>query len=393
MSFFDAFCYCLTKKKWFIIPFVVGLLCFGLAWLCSPVYETEIRLQVESSNENMMQPSMLSSSFKSGLSSLGGSSLSNFLSTKTGVKPSDLYVEILSGREVALEAIHEFRLDTLYKKKRNELLLKKFYKDFKVEEEDTGIISCSFEGKNRVLAVELLRFMVESANTRYLNLERERLLNSLEYMEKTKKDLMDSVKAVSTELSKFYRKNNLVDLEEQMAITLKALSGYESQINNYKLTEQAQGKNNAEATEIRKRRKILEDKFKELRGQYKKNYVPSDNSMYVNSDWAVSKLMYQEKRQSDLKMYMSLLEIANVEAMMTEAQQIKQMPAIQIIQDAYIPDWKVRPKRATWALTGFALSFVLTLLCVVFQGLSAEAIPNTFGFGEKIRLLKKSLRK
>lgn len=394
MSYFDIFCYCLRRKKMFIFPVVVALICFVIAWIVPPVFKTEIRLQIDASNNETLSSGNVSSMFKSSnLSRFGGGSISNMLTSQGTIKASDLYLEILSGREVALSTIHKFRLDTLYKKKADELLLKKFEKDVLIEEDESGVIACSFEAKDKVMAQELVRYMVNISNERYIKLQRERLGYSLEYLRKQETELRDSVQAISDELLKFYRDNHIVDLESQMEITVKTLSGYESQINNYKLTEQLQSKDNADASEMRKKRLLLEQKFRELRGKYKEDYVPSDKSLYINSDWAAEKLLYQERRENDLKRFMTLWELVSTEIMSTEAQSLKKQPVIQIIQDAYLPDWKVRPKRATWAIAGFGISFVLTLMFVLMQGFNTNTIPCDENVQKKIDQIKAALHK
>ncbi len=378
----------------FLIPVIVSLLCFGIAWIVPQEFKTEIRLQIDASNNETLSSGNVSSMFKSSsLSKFGGGPLSSMLTSQGTIKASDLYLEILSGREVALSAIHKFRLDTLYKKDADELLLKKFAKDVAIEEDESGIISCAFEAKDKLMGQALVRYMVNISNERYIKLQRERLGYSLEYLRKQETELRDSVQAIGDELLKFYRDNHIVDLESQMEITVKTLSGYESQINNYKLTEQLQSKDNADASEMRKKRLLLEQKFRELRGKYKEDYVPSDKSLYINSDWAAEKLLYQERRENDLKRFMTLWELVATEIMSTESQSMKNQPVIQIIQDAYLADWKVRPKRAMWAIAGFGISFVLTFMFVIVQGFSSNSIPCDVEVQKKIDQIKAALRK
>ena len=394
MAYFDIFCYCLSKKKFFLFPVIVAVLCFVLAWVMPPIYTTEIRLQIDTSGSETGSLGAVSSMFKS--SSIGGfsgSGLSSILGMQGAIKPSDLYLEILSGREVALNTIHKFRLDTLYKKKADELSLKRFAKDVMIAEDASGIISCSFEAKDKVMARDIVRHMVQMSNERYLTLQKERLQYSIEYLKAQEKELVDSVRAISDELVRFYRENNLVDLETQTELTVKALAGYETQINNYKLSEQVQGRDNADASDMRKKRQLLERKFRELRGKYDEKYVPTDKSLYINSDWASEKLLYQQQRSADLKRYYSLLEYVSTEKMNTESQSLKTQPVIQIVQDAYLPDWKTRPKRAIWALAGFAASFVMTLFFVIYQGIRTGGIANSGDTLRKLEQIKASMRK
>lgn len=355
-----------------------------------PIFKTEIRLKIDVSGEGSSMKAF-SSMYKS--LSVGSSGLSSFLTSQKAMQPSDLYMEILSGREVALNTIHHFHLDTMYKKDFDELLLKAFDKDIFIDEDQSGVISCAMESRHKELAQAVVRHMVSYSNEKYLGLQKENLRYSLDYLKKSQKELTDSVKNIGEELIQFYRDNNLVDLKGQMELTLGALGGYETQIHNYKLSEQMEGGDNADAYEMRKKRQLLEQQFKELRGSYSANYKPSNKSMYINSGWAVSKLLYEQQREADLKLYTTMLEAASIEIMETEAMILKTQPIIQIIQDAYLPDWKLRPKRAKWAIAGFAVAFTITLLFIIYHGLSSGEIANSEQIRERLQQLKSALRK
>ena len=214
MSYFDVFCYCLRKKKFFVLPFVVGAICFCLAWIMAPVFKTEIRLKIDASSDSASMGS-LSTAYKS-LSSGGTSGLSSFLSSTKAMKPSDLYLEILSGREVALNAIHTFKLDTMYKKKADELLLKKFAKDITIDEDQSGVISCAMESKHKEMARDIVRFMVAQSNEKYLKLQKENLQYSLDYLKKSQRELTDSVKNIGEELVRFYPAHDTRELYLQL---------------------------------------------------------------------------------------------------------------------------------------------------------------------------------
>jgi uncharacterized protein involved in exopolysaccharide biosynthesis len=53
------------------------------------------------------------------------------------------------------------------------------------------------------------------------------------------------------------------------------------------------------------------------------------------------------------------------ELALSEAQLSKNIPAVQIIQDAYYPDWKIAPKRAVWMIVAFIVSLTLTIAFVI----------------------------
>lgn len=387
MSLFSFTLYLLERKRWIIgFPIICSLLAFFLAWALPPYYSTEIRLRVDDSDNGSFSSLVSASASKA----LGG--FSSFLTSGTQLTPDDLYMEILDGRDVKIATIQKFKLDTLYKKASLDLLIKTFSRDFIVDVNDAGIISCSFESQNRELAKSILQFAVLNANNRYMRLQRERVKYSLSYLEASQKRMMDSVEIVSQDLIDFYRKNNLLDLKSQMELTFTTLAGYEEEINNYKLSEANQLAGNASALEMRKKRELLEREFEKLRGRYSETYKPSSKSVFVNSDWAVSKILEQEKYEAKLKYLMKLLEVVSAQLVAAEAEYIKNQPVIQIIQDAYIPDWKNRPKRATWAITAFALAWVFMAIFLLIQGVVSKEILCDDEIRNKFLLLAKGLR-
>ena len=90
MAYFDIVCYCLTKKKLFVFPVLVALICFGIAWVLPPIYATELRLQVDASNSESASIGSVSSMFKSSMGSLSQSGLASMIGSQNVIKPSDL---------------------------------------------------------------------------------------------------------------------------------------------------------------------------------------------------------------------------------------------------------------------------------------------------------------
>ena len=82
MAYFDIVCYCLTKKKLFVFPVLVALICFGIAWVLPPIYATELRLQVDASNSEAASIGSVSSMFKSSMGSLSQSGLASMIGSQ-----------------------------------------------------------------------------------------------------------------------------------------------------------------------------------------------------------------------------------------------------------------------------------------------------------------------
>jgi len=361
MSLTEILIFLLQRKRYSIgIPFLAGVLGFVIAWILPEYYKSEVRVFLDSGSKTTSINSLVKGAVPSNL--LGSLSSLGSLGAAAGAQENeDLYLEIVNGRDVQLATIEKFRLDTIYKSaKYKETLLKRFDKDIKIEvDELTGIISCVYEAKNKVLARDLVRFVVEEANAKYVKLRKERALQTIEQLKVFKRSIVASVDSLSEVMIAFYRDNNLLDLESQLKLTVTALASYEEQISNMRINESRAGMDNSSVAELRKRRIILEREFQKLRGEYSKDYLPSKNSVYINSDWAAEKIIEQEKLESDFKRLFTILETLEGSIVMEEGNAAKNLPIIQIVQDAYLADYKSKPKRAVWAAAAAILAFVL----------------------------------
>lgn len=365
MSLMDILIFLLNRKIYSIaFPFCAGILAISISYIVSPYYKSEIRVRLDTSKA---KTASLGSLFK------GTATPSSLLgSLGAGAQEDeDLYMEILEGRDVRLAVIEKFKLDTIYKGvKYKEALLKILKKELEIEYEDlTGIVSCTYEAQNKVLARDLVRFAVEEANTMYIRLRKERALQTIEHLNSFRQDVLASVDSSSQTLINFYRDNNLLNLASQFQLTLATLGGYEDQIKNLKISEASAGTNNSSEAELRKRRAILEREFKKLRGEFSKDYLPSKTSVYVNSDWAIEKLIEQERLEGNLKRLFITLEMIEGNIVMEEANAIKNSPVIQIVQDAYLADYKSKPKRAIWGIAATCIAFAFISSLLIIKGI------------------------
>jgi len=392
MSLTEILIFLLQRKKYSIgIPFLAGILGFVIAWISPEYYKSEIRVFLDTGSKTANINSLVKNASSSNmLGSLGA----GFGSVGTQ-ENEDLYLEIVGGRDVQLATIEKFRLDTIYKNaKYKETLLKQFDKDININADElTGIISCKYEAKNKVLARDLVRFVVEEANAKYIKLRRERALQTIEHLNTFKQSIVASVDSLSNVLIDFYRANNLLDLESQLKLTIAVLVSYEEQINNMRINESRSGTDNSSVAELRKRRAILEKEFQKLRGEYSKDYLPSKNSVYINSDWAAEKLIEQEKLESDFKRLFTMLEAIESNIVMEEGNAAKNLPVIQIVQDAYLADYKSKPKRAIWAVVAASLTFIFMFSFLILQGIYSGEFPCEENIRANFKKILKNLFK
>lgn len=365
----EAFFYLLRNKKFLIgIPVLTAVIAFIIAWILPPVYYTEIRLRLDDPNS------------KSGLSSLklSAGSISDYFSSGSGQESKDLYMELLQSREIGVKTIQKFGLDTVYKKKSIDLTLKYFSEDLSIDENDYGIIFCGYESKNIGRAKELVRFMVQEANVKYMMLEHERMLLNTLFLRKKQSDVSDSLILLQDKLAEFHRDNRIVDAKSQIELSLQAMASYEQQLINLKMETdyllKSQGSTSPAVDKIQEKVKILSKEYDKLRGGASANN--SGKTVYVNTDWAMQKFLAIETMKSHIEIVGDILALISKELALAESQSSRNQPVVQIIQDSYQPDWKVRPKRLSWALAAFSLSFVLAIVILLLHGLYHRRIGS-----------------
>jgi hypothetical protein len=47
----------------------------------------------------------------------------------------------------------------------------------------------------------------------------------------------------------------------------------------------------------------------------------------------------------------------------------KNLPVVQVVQDAYLADYKSRPKRLVWAIVASVIAFTFTTIFLILQGI------------------------
>lgn len=385
MNFMDVLILIAKKKKIIIcVTFFASVAGFVLAWVSPKIYGTELRVRIDDSNSTKIS---IISDMNKNLSNLFGNSLQD--------ESSDLFLEILEGRENLVFAIKKFKLDSIYDKKSIDLTLKSFVKDLNIGISNNGIIYCGYQSKNRDLAVELVKTLVSAANERYITLERERQILNRDFLMEKQRELIDSLESVNRELIDFYKDNNVINIEKQIELSLAALSNYESKMKTFQIDQKYIRKSIGPGASMDEKYKdlisILQSEFNKLRNEHENDYMPSRKSIFINTDWGMEKLLFEKIKLNQIQIIREFISVISKELALAEAQVSRNSPVVQVVQDAYYPDWKTKPKRATWMFVAFFVSLSLTVFYVVVRAQINGEVPDN-GNGQKVRELLSALK-
>lgn len=385
MKFMDILILLAKNKKLIIcVTICASIAGFMLAWIYPKTYKTELRVRIDDSNNNKIS---IISDMNKNLSNLFGNSFQN--------ESTDLFLEILEGRDNLTKIIKKFRLDSVYKKESIDLTLKMFLKDLDIGISDNGIVYCGYQSEDRGLAVGIVKALITNANKRYIDLEKERQILDRNFLQKKQQQLVDSLESVNKELIDFYKDNNVINIERQIELSLGALSTYESKMKTFEIDQKYIRKSIGPGASISEKYKdliaILQGEFNKLRSKYENGYKPNRESVFLNTDWGLEKLLFEKIKMSQIQILKDFIGIISKELAFTEAQVSRNTPVVQIVQDAYYPDWKTKPKRAKWMIVACFISFTLSVFFVILRALINDEIQGCEN-GQKLRDLISAIK-
>jgi len=386
MNILDALLVLAKKKKTLIIiPFVFSILTFIIISLLPKVYYSETRVRINDSNS----PAKLALGLNKNLASLFGQNLSS--------ESQIMYDEILSSRNNLVAAIRKFSLDTVYKKKPIDLILKQWKKDLVIEVDKNGTVRCGMMGTNRELIISVTSYLVQNANETYMNLKNEQLELNTHFLKEKMDELMDTLENYNSDLVAFYKKNNVLNIEEQIKLSLNAIATYEEQIKVFEqqrsFAKKSSGYKSPKVKELNARINILKSEILSLRETTDTSYTPLKGSLLINTNWGLDQLFFERITVSKIEIVKEFLGFVSKELAMAEAEKKNQIPIIQVIQEPYFPEWKVKPKRATYMVASFVISFIFLYGYIIYNGIEKGeiTIKNKADF-EKLKKIIETLK-
>jgi tyrosine-protein kinase Etk/Wzc len=334
----------------------------------------------------------LTSSLTGGLSEFGTS-----MSLPLMVSPSDVIAAILKSRSVALAVVEKENLMKIYDTKTEENALRELYSHTEVKVTPEGLISLSFEDKDRVKAASVANCFVEELDRVNRETNTSQAKNARVFIEErlvqTKKDLTEA----EENLKKFQEENKAISLDEQMKASIEGAADLKAQMVAAEIELNVLRKTmspshpqilglKSRINELKRQLDIwtLGDQKEETNGK-KGLDVPFVEVPALSMELA--RLVREVKIQS------AVFELLTNQYEQYKIQETRDTPTIQVLDKAFPPERKSKPRRAF--LVGIAGIVSLATSVIFVFGLeyfkkSKERNPQEF---EKIQTLLGAWRK
>ena len=306
-----------------------------------------------------------------GLSSLlSGGNFSSILTGGMATATSQLYVEILKSRSAALNVVDKLNLTKLYdaddRIEAAEKLVERLHTDISKE----GIITISVDVKSSLIPLLLsdedsLKTLSAVISNTYIealdSINKEKLSSKAksarQYIQEQivqTKALLDSAE---TALMKFQSKNKTIALTDQIKAAIEGSAQLKTEIMK---TEIELGLIKTDAGESSRLYNSLNKKLQELRAQYSKFETGSTDYLLAFKDVPVlgkelAGLLREVRIQNEV--YVLLQQQYYQE----KIQENKDIPTVQVLDEAIPPKKKSEPKIVLSTLTG---SILIMMICI-----------------------------
>jgi len=390
-SKFDVFDLILIVKKRFKLLFFV--------FICVSVISVVVSLLLPKwykASVTLMPPKKSMSGGLSSISSLVGALPSAGFEMFRGSEEAMRFLAILNSRTVMDQTIKRYNLMEVYQAENIEDARRALFGNLTTELDNEGTITISVIDKSPQLAADIANafvFYLDSLD-RVLNIYEAR--NNREFIEKRLEENKLDLKQAEEAFKNFQQKSGTVEITEQtkseieMLATLQALIvSDEIELEVKKLSYE---ENHAEII-------LLRNKLEEM---YKKRREMVNGLDSVNQD--TSNLFIPIKKLPNLALQYGRLfrevEIQNkIFAILTEQyemakiEEARDVPTVQVLDEAVPPIRKAKPKRAILVLVStFLTMFLLVIFLITIDRMRALSTTDPTKY-EKAADIFKSLKK
>jgi tyrosine-protein kinase Etk/Wzc len=334
----------------------------------------------------------LVSSLTGGISEFGTS-----MSLPLMVSPSDVIAAILKSRSVALAVIEKEDLMKTYHTKTKEDALRELFSHTQVKVTPEGLVSLSFEDKNRVKAADVANRFVEELDRVNRETNTSQAKNARIFIEERLVQTKEDLTKAEEDLRKFQEENKAVSLDAQMKASIEGAANLKAQMVAAEIELNLLGKTMSSSNpqiqgltsrinELKRQLDVWElGNPKEESEEKKILDVPFSEVPALSLELA--RLVREVKIQS------GIFELLTNQYEQYKIQETRDTPTIQVLDKAIPPERRSKPKRTFLVGLAGVLSLVSSMIFVFgleYFKKSKERNPEEF---EKVQTLLGAWRK
>ncbi|NIR47690.1 hypothetical protein GWO43_04460 [candidate division KSB1 bacterium] len=376
-NFFDLLALFVKHRKLFIINFLFFCTLTAVYALFTSKWYTASSTILPPSQDSLFDISSLIEDLPRGISSLG-------LGGVTG--GANIYIAILNSRTVMEDVVEEFDLVNRFQKKNMEDTIRMLRNLVSVIINDDGTISLSVEAftpfnpteedeeKARNLAADMANFFIERLGETNTKLKIQKARNNRIYVEERYMQNVADLRKAEEALRAFQKESGTIAIPEQTEATVKAAAELQAQIIATEVEagvlENTVAKDHPSLMRLELQIKELKDSFRQFM------YKPPKDGQTNSHDGNDVELFIPFSDIPDLGIqYLRLLREVKLQEKLMEfllpmyerakIEEAKDIPTIQVLDEAVPPIRRSRPKRTIMVLIAGFISVIISALIVL----------------------------
>ncbi len=350
-----------------IIPTIVVFVM--VMWVVKPKYAASAIVTPPASTQPM-------SGALSGI--IGGSGMSSLLGISMDNEDANAVWTILNSWELHDMVIEKFDLARHYKFKGkfHADLLKAFRKNFGLEMNKEEMFSLYYKDTDAKLAVEVLNFMLEKADSSFNAFKTKQARQSREYFQTRLDSCEHALDSLLKEFVNFQVSNNVYEPTVQLEATIKYLSELQAMREEVGMEmtfeKLDRGENSKRYQELAKRAKGVNSA---LGGALK-----GKHSNIGIMELKKSPELYAEylRRESEIRIQEAMYKILRQQSEQMRLEEAKMLTNLHVLEPPWENNKKISPKRGLILIfTVFFTFFFASLLCNLVEYMRSETRENS----------------
>ncbi len=364
------------RHRWFLIWFVfVMTLGFTVYALLAPKWYRATASILPAENTDLL-------SSLSGLSSLAkGFSASKGLAALTSRNSeSDKYLAILKSQTVTDDVIKKFDLRKEYDYENDyyEKVVKEWQSNSALEIQDEGNLTISIYDKNPQKAADIANYLVDKLNEINTALGVRNAKANRDFVEKRYLQSISDINNLETGMKKFQEKYGVIAVPEQLKATVESMSKiyvdlYKKEV-EFNVLKQTYGSDHPMTANAKIEVSELQKKINQLNAgtdasqKEVKLLIPFKEAPELGNEYL--------KIYRNLEIQYKILEFIQPLYEQAKIEEVRNTPSVLVLDKAYPPDRKAKPKGTIYALVSFVSSLLVGFFLIFVNELFRKMKAN-----------------
>lgn len=380
LSFFDYLIVILRWKKFLIsIAVVIAVLSYvGIYFLIPPRYDATAII-VPSEQDQIGGISSLLKSF------------SNLPVSIPGLKKStstDIYKTIIYSRTSMEKMIEKFGLYKEYGYETMEETVKEAKNNVFADETKENAYEITVRASSPQKAADMANYLVDQLNKTIVEMDVRKSKENREFLANRYDEIKKSLKMSEDSLTQFQQQTGILMAEEQTKASIEAYTKLEADLaakqTELAIVQKFYGQDSPQATNAKISVTEYENKLNKIKAG------TDGNNLFLAIKNLPSKGMNYLRRYRNVKINQAMLEFIIPLYEQARFEEQKNIPFLQIVDQAKAPEKKAYPKRGLITVVITTIVLIFTLLLIILRNIiissknpQMEELRKSFTFGKR----------